>query len=104
MNVEEAEVKHAPNAKKLGHFGKMCRSKPKQQITNTKQQQSGTHHIVHVAQPQGDNNINHIQQEASDTYIFNIQSNNQLQNYPVTINNPEIMMLIDSGATHELST
>ena len=42
---------------------------------------------------------NHIRQESDDTHISNIQSNNQLQKYPVTISNTEIIMLIDSGAT-----
>ena len=96
--------KTCTKCKKLGHFAKMCKSKSV--TTDHKhhppqfQQQSGTRHNVHVAQPQEqDNNINHIQQESDYAYIFNIQSNNQLQKYPVTINNTEIMMLIDSGAT-----
>ena len=82
----------------------MCKSKPvttdHKYHTPQFQQQSGTQHNVHVAQPQEeDHNVNHIRQESDDTYIFNIQSNNKLQKYPVTINNTEIMMLIDSGAT-----
>ena len=94
--------KTCSKCKKL-HFAKMCRSKPvtidhKHQIPQFRQQ-SGTHHNVHVAQPQEDNNVNHVQQEPNDIYIFIIQSNNQLQKYPVSINNTEKMMLVDSGTT-----
>ena len=94
--------KTCSTCKKLGHFTKMCKLKPPV-TTDHKHQppqfQEQPHHNVHIAQSQEDSNINYIQQELDDTYIFNIQSNNQLQKYPVTINNTEIMMLIDSGAT-----
>ena len=80
----------------------MCKSNPARtdlkHQTPQFQQQSGTHKNVHITQSLEDNNINHVRQELDDTYIFNIQSNNQLQKYPVTINNTE-MMLIDSEAT-----
>ena len=80
--------KSCTKCKKLEHFAKMCKSKSV--TTDHKhhplqfQQQSGTRHNVHVAQPQEeDNNINHIRQESDYAYIFNIQSNNQLQKYQV---------------------
>ena len=84
--------------KELGHFAKLSQTNYKQQTLQF-QQKSGTHYNFPVAQPQEDNNINHIRQEQDDTHIFNIQSNNQLQKYPITINNIEIIMLIDSDAT-----